>query len=95
MTETQTRNLIAKLSRLTEARGATPAEAACAREKVARLEQTLPKTTRPYRDPVYVEGWPGQPVCDHYPDRARYDVDKKLVCRKCGHMYIPSLDMWK
>lgn len=100
MTHTKTRELIEKLQRLTEARGATKAEAALAAEKVKRLQATLPKA-RPSHPgvkayTVYVDGWPGQPKCEHQPDRANYYRTKgKMVCRKCGCEYLPDVHVWR
>jgi len=91
MTDAQARSLIEKLSRLTENRGATKAEALMARKKIAELAAKL---TPQYR-PVYVEGWPGQPQCDHIPDRATYHNNKSLVCKKCGYLYHPDVHVWR
>jgi len=89
MTERQVRSLIEKLSRLTENRGATKEEAARAAAKVRDLKARLPKSR-----PVYVEGWPGQPTCEHQPDRATYYHNQTLVCRKCGSLYHPEVYVW-
>jgi hypothetical protein len=76
MTDPQARSLIEKLSRLTEARGATKAEALSARKKIAELAAKL---TPRYQD-LCVEGWPGQPVCTH---KIVYRLGLHLVCGVC------------
>jgi hypothetical protein len=69
---------IEKLSRLTEARGATAAEALLARQKIAVL--TARKIAASHG--VYVEGWPGQPVCLHEVVYRFGSADICGVCRK-------------
>jgi len=76
MTDAQARSLIEKLSRLTEARGATQAEALRAREKIRVLNDRL--DLRPLG--VYVEGWPGEVTCSH---PVRYQFGTALVCGVC------------
>lgn len=63
---------IEKLARMTEARGATKAEALLAREKILVLKDRL----YPRSHGVYVEGWPGEVLCEHlvsvwYPQNLR------------------------
>lgn len=94
MNDDQIRKLIEKLRRLTTARGATEAEAKAAKKKAADLEARLPKTRHPEQK-IYVDGWPGQPHCDHIADRTTYQKNKKLVCKKCGCEYVPDVHVWK
>ena len=61
---------IAKLSRLTVARGATPAEAQRAQEKIHDIRQRVQRERLAalavlQRAPRYVEGWPGETYCQH------------------------------
>ena len=79
------RALIEKLKRLTVERGATPAEAARALEKIAHLEETL-GTERPG---FYVNGWPGQKNCPH--PRWRFDPKgSALHCTVCNCLFYWS-----
>lgn len=81
MTDRQARSLIEKLSRLTEDRGATKAEALCARKKMAELAATL----TPRYQGLYVEGWPGQPVCAH---TTIYRFGPHTICGVCRKQII-------
>jgi hypothetical protein len=82
MTDGQARSLIEKLSRLTENRGATKAEALSARKKIAELAAKL----TPRYQGLYVEGWPGQPVCTH---KIVYRFGPHFVCGVCRKQIIP------
>lgn len=84
-------DLIEKLRRVTQARGATPAEEALAREKIRVLSSALPQAPKRVdrwstRPDVYVEGWPGQRVCRHQLDHV--NARGRRVCRKCGCEYL-------
>ena len=95
MSDAQTRRLIEKLRRLTVARGATPHEAEVAKKKADDLEARLHKPDGFVKQKVYVEGWPGQPKCEHVPSRTSWEKSRTLVCKKCGCLYHPEHHAWK
>lgn len=83
MNEWKKNSLIEKLSRVTQARGATQAEASLAAEKIRQLQGLKPR-----RPEVYVDGWPGQPKCAH---RMLKSVDTRrgvAVCAQCGYEFL-------
>jgi len=89
---------IQKLSALTEARGATKAEAATAQAKIAEIRERIRKEREAkaaeihklfHQAPKYVEGWPGQKPCEH----RRYSLHNRTgmaVCHDCHMAFIPS-----
>ena len=67
---------IEKLSRLTEARGATRSEAHAALAKIRVLKERL----YPRPAGVYVEGWPGEVTCSH---QVWYQFGIHSICATC------------
>lgn len=91
MNESKVYDLIEKLRKVTQARGATPAEEALAREKIRVLSSALRQAPKRMdrsstRLEVYVDGWPGQPICHHQLDHV--NARGRRVCRKCGCEYL-------
>lgn len=96
--------IIEKLSRLTEARGATPAEALVAREKIAEIRQRIAEERRArqskndelFRTPiygskgVYVDGWPRQKKCDHR-HFSEHNRTGMCYCYDCKMTFIPEV----
>jgi hypothetical protein len=72
---------IEKLARLTVARGATKAEAAMAAQKIRVLRDRL----YPRSQGLYVEGWPGEVLCEH---RIWYRLGIHKICAECRKTFL-------
>ena len=89
---------IAKLSRLTVARGATPAEAQLAQEKIHTIRQRVHReraatTASLRRIPKYVEGWPGETYCQH----RNWVMETRTgmsYCKDCHKQFIPEVKVY-